>query len=305
MKKMKKIIVFICFGIFSISSGQNDIELVVLGIAQDGGSPHINCYKECCSSLREKGLKNQVVSLGLQIHSKKKTYMFDATPDLPNQMAVLTQNNAYSLEGIFITHAHIGHYTGLQFLGREAMGAKEQVVYTLPKMTDFLTNNGPWSQLVQLKNILLEPISFDHKIKLEDEIEVKAIQVVHRNEYSETAAYSIESKNKKALFIPDIDKWYLWDKSIIDEIKKVDYAFIDASFFDENEVNYRAISEIPHPFVIESLALFKSQSKAFKDKIYFIHLNHTNPLFNSNSSAYKSVVEQGYHIASEGMRLKM
>lgn len=302
---MKKIIVFICFCISGISLGQNDIELVVLGIAQDGGSPHINCYKECCTSLREKGLKNQVVSLGLQIHTEKKTYLFEATPDLPNQMATLTQNNAYSLEGIFITHAHIGHYTGLQFLGREAMGAKEQVVYALPKMNEYLTNNGPWSQLVKLKNILLQPISFENNIELENEIEVKAIQVVHRDEFSETAAYSIESKNKKALFIPDIDKWHLWDKSIIEEIKKVDYAFIDASFFDETEINYRAISEIPHPFVIESLALFKSQPKAFKDKIYFIHFNHTNPLLNSNSSAYKAVVEQGYHIAREGMRLKM
>ena len=302
---MKKIIVFICFCISGISLGQNDIELVVLGITQDGGSPHINCYKECCTSLREKGLKNQVVSLGIQIHAKKKTYLFEATPDLPNQMATLTQNNAYSLEGIFITHAHIGHYTGLQFLGREAMGAKEQVVYALPKMNEYLTNNGPWSQLVQLKNILLKPITFKNNIELENEIEVKAIQVVHRDEFSETAAYSIESKNKKALFIPDIDKWHLWDKSIIEEIKKVDYAFIDASFFDETEINYRAISEIPHPFVIESLALFKSQPRAFKDKIYFIHFNHTNPLLNSNSSAYKDVIEQGYHIAREGMRLKM
>ena len=145
-------------------------------------------------------------------------------------------NTSISFEGIFITHAHIGHYTGLQFLGREAMGAKEQVVYALPKMNDYLTNNGPWSQLVKLKNILLKPISFENNIELENEIEVKAIQVVHRDEFSETAAYSIESKNKKALFIPDIDKWHLWDKSIIEEIKKVDYAFIDASFFDETEI---------------------------------------------------------------------
>ena len=302
---MKKTLLIICCCIYGMVSGQNDTELLVLGIAQDGGSPHINCYKECCTLLRAEGRKNQVVSLGLQLHDEKKTYLFEATPDLPNQMATLTKNNGYSLEGIFLTHAHIGHYTGLQFLGREAMGAKEQTVYALPKMNDYLTHNGPWSQLVALKNILLQPISFERKVALENEITVTAIQVVHRDEFSETAAYRIETKNKKALFIPDIDKWHLWEKSIVDEIDKVDYAFIDASFFDQNEISYRAISEIPHPFVIESLALFKSQPKAFKDKVYFIHFNHTNPLLDVNSSAYKAVIEQGYHIAREGMRLKM
>ena len=122
---------------------------------------------------------------------------------------------------------------------------------------------------------------------------------------SETVGYIIHGPNKKLLFIPDIDKWYKWDKSIVDLISSVDYAFIDATFYDEKEINYRDISEIPHPFVIESMKLFERFSKEEKSKIYFIHLNHTNPLLDSNSSEYKDLISKGYNVAQEGLVLKL
>ena len=84
-------------------------------------------------------------------------------------------------------------------------------------------------------------------------------------------------------------------------IKKVDFAFLDGTFYDSNEINNRDISEIPHPFIIESLDLFKTLSKAEKDKIYFIHLNHTNPVLNKNSKEYKSVISKGFNVAESGM----
>eukprot|EP00957_Ditylum_brightwellii_P156501 11911053-Ditylum_brightwellii.AAC.1 len=59
-------------------------------------------------------------------------------------------------DGIFLTHAHIGHYTGLMYLGREALGAVDVPVYAMPRMRSFLKNNGPWSQLVSLGNINIQ-----------------------------------------------------------------------------------------------------------------------------------------------------
>ena len=51
--------------------------------------------------------------------------MIDATPDFAEHLHLLTNNNERALKGIFITHAHIGHYTGLMHLGREVMGSKK------------------------------------------------------------------------------------------------------------------------------------------------------------------------------------
>ncbi|MCF8260084.1 MAG: MBL fold metallo-hydrolase [Melioribacteraceae bacterium] len=279
-----------------------NVSLIVLGTVQDAGSPHAGCTKDCCADLFESpDKKRMVVSLGLTDKKNRKTYLFEATPDLPRQMKSLNTLAPFMQQetpnGIFLTHAHIGHYTGLMYLGKESMSAKSVPVYTMPKMKSFLENNGPWDQLIALKNIEVQPIDNEVELMLTSSLKVKSITVPHRDEYSETVGYVISGPNKSALFIPDIDKWEKWDKDIIDEIAKVNYAFLDATFFDGEEINNRDISQIPHPFVIESMAKFESLPADQKAKIYFTHLNHTNPLLNPNSEKTKIVLENGFNIA--------
>lgn len=281
---------------------QPKVTLVVLGTTQDGGSPHIGCKRECCSALFEKpNATRKVVSLGIIDYENNKTFLFEATPDMPEQLKILKktgQKEEETPDGIFLTHAHMGHYTGLMYLGREALGSTNTQVFAMPKMKSFLEKNGPWSQLVALKNIKIQNLENKKKVNLTPNLSVIPFTVPHRDEYSETVGYRIIGPNKTALFIPDIDKWSKWETSILEEIKKVDYAFLDATFFDGEEINNRDIAEIPHPFVVESMALFQSLTPSEKEKIYFIHFNHTNPLLNKESKAYQKVGAEGYHIAS-------
>ena len=276
--------------------------LIILGTVQDAGSPHIACKKECCRYLFEHPDKSRkVVSIGLTDPVNKMNWIFEATPDLPDQMNAFKKYTRYNAreipDGIFLTHAHIGHYTGLMYFGKEAMYAKKMPVYALPQMKKYLENNGPWSQLVSDQNIDIRLMRNREEIKVSEAVKVTPFTVPHRDEYSETAGYIIQGPNKKALFIPDIDKWEKWDKNIIEEIRKVDYALIDATFYDGPEINNRDISEIPHPFVIESMETFKDLSPSEKNKIYFIHFNHTNPLLNNKSTEYKNVLKNGFHVA--------
>lgn len=274
----------------------------VLGTLQDGGAPHLGCKKDCCADLFENpDIKRQVVSLGLIDSKNNKKFLFEATPDISTQLKALKnylpKNNSEVTDGIFLTHAHIGHYTGLMYLGKEAANTNKVPVYAMPKMTNFLTTNGPWSQLVQNKNIALNPIQNEEAVALSSEISVTPIIVPHRDEFSETVGYYIKGPNKTALFIPDIDKWEKWDKNIVDEIKKVDYAFLDATFYSGDEINTRDISQIPHPFIIESLAKFENLSLADKQKVIFIHFNHTNPVIDVESEASKNLIAKGFRIA--------
>lgn len=200
------------------------------------------------------------------------------------------------VDGIFLTHAHIGHYTGLMYLGKEAINAQDVPVYTMPKMNSFLRTNGPWSQLVNTNNILLKQIKNEQPVSISKDIQVSPFIVPHRDEYSETVGYLIKGPNKQALFIPDIDKWERWEKDIIEEIKKVDYAFVDATFFSGKEINNRDISLIPHPFIIESMKTFKGLSAKDKYKIIFIHFNHTNPVIDPNSEESKLVIKNGFRL---------
>ena len=265
---------------FAFNQIKSNYTLKILGVVQDGGMPHLGNNKTCCENIKQ---DKYVTSLMLMNNENNESFLFDASPDINKQLNFMGDRIKKDLKGIFLTHAHIGHYTGLMYFGREALNSKLVNVYAMPRMKKFLEENGPWSQLVSLQNISIIELSNESKISIDSNVIVQPVEVPHRAEFSETVGYKIYGPNKTALFIPDIDKWYLWEKSIVDEIKQVDYAIIDATFYDSKEVNYRDISEIPHPFVTESMDLFDSIDIKEKNKIYFIHLNHTNPLLNEQS----------------------
>ena len=274
----------------------------ILGIAQDGGFPHIGCQKKCCTNVYNgKTQRKNVVSLGLVDLENQQKWLFEATPDLHTQLAELEQHHLKTskiIDGVFLTHAHIGHYTGLMYLGREAYGKKNIPVFAMPKMSHFLNNNGPWNQLVSLQNITLKKLQNDSTIVLNNMLKVTPFIVPHRDEFSETVGYKIEGTKKTALFIPDIDKWHKWKRSIIEEVKQVDYAFLDATFLNQYEVK-RAMSEVPHPFIEETINLFQNEDLTTKNKIIFIHFNHTNPSLQKTSKARKEIEKLGFRFANE------
>ena len=280
--------------------------VVVLGTLQDGGSPHMGCEKDCCKNLD--ALK-KVVSLGLIDPVSNKKFLLEASPDFVAQTrmlkGLLTSSANKLPDGIFLTHAHIGHYAGLMFLGKEAMNSKAVPVYAMPKMKFFLENNGPWSQLVTLDNIQINPLSEGKWENISPSLRVKPILVPHRDEFSETVGFIIEGPHKKLLFIPDIDKWEKWKTDIVSLIKEVDHALIDGTFFSTAEVGNRNIAEIPHPLVQESMKLFDSLSTKEKEKIIFIHFNHTNPLLNEQSEEAKLVKSKGFRIAKINLRISL
>ena len=275
--------------------------LIILGNVQDAGSPHAGCDKECCRNLfKDPDPDRRVVALGLIDPGTGKQFLFEATPDLPIQMKALNRLAASDKEvpdGIFLTHAHIGHYAGLMYLGKESMYSDKVPVYAMPRMKSFLEKNGPWDILISNQNMVINELSDGKAVKLSADITVTPFLVPHRDEYSETVGYKIKGPNKTVLFIPDIDKWEKWDQSITEILKEVDFALIDGTFYDGDELPNRDISEVPHPFIIESLNLFDSLSMEERSKIYFIHFNHTNPLLIPESPQSKKVENEGYHIA--------
>ena len=291
-----------------LTTAQDEPFIYILGVAQDAGYPQAGCFlSHCLPGWENPNLRRGATSLALINPETRSTYLFEATPNLPEQLYYLERiasSEDYSLDGVFITHAHMGHYTGLMFFGFESMNASNIPVYTMPRMSNFLRSNGPWSQLVTMNNIVIRELKDQQTVKFE-QLSVTPILVPHRDEFSETVGYKIRGPNKTALFIPDIDKWEVWDRNIVEEISNVDYALLDATFFDGNELPGRDMADIPHPFVIESMALFSELSTMDKAKVWFIHLNHSNPLLNSESEAFRRVVNEGYNIAQEGDRLTL
>jgi len=279
--------------------------VMVLGVAQDAGYPQMNCKKECCKQAWENPeLKRTTSCLAIVDPISKEQWIIDATPNIKEQLQLLKQKTGTEkLDGILLTHAHMGHYTGLMHFGREVMGTDNLPVFAMPRMKTFLEENGPWSQLVEIENISLQQLKSDSTFSLNKRIKIKPFLVPHRDEFSETVGYEILINEKTLLFIPDIDKWGKWDTDITELIKKVDYAFLDATFYKNGELK-RDMSEIPHPFVEESMLLFSNLSETDKQKVHFIHFNHTNPLLIENSTAQKEVLKKRFNLAKEGQMIR-
>ena len=280
-----------------------DVYIKVLGVAQDAGYPQIDCHKQCCERFwAGEERQRQVVSLGLIDKGQNKVWMFEATPDFKLQyeslMSELENPDENSFGGVFLTHAHMGHYTGLMELGFEAMNSKNVPVYAMPKMKEYLTTNGPWSQLVSKNNINIIELQNETAVQLSDKLQVLPFLVPHRDEYSETVGYKI-SESRSVLFIPDINKWSIWDKNIVEEVRNVDNAYLDASFLNQEELPNRDMSQIPHPFVTETMALFDTEPTETRRKVTFIHFNHTNKLLFDNPESER-IRSKSYNIARNG-----
>lgn len=284
--------------------------LVVLGIAQDGGYPQAGCRRDCCAKAwDDPALVRSVSCLAVVDPDSRQRWLFDCTPDFRFQLHQLDavapagDDRAPGLDGIFLTHAHMGHYAGLVHLGREAIGAREVTVHAMPRMSELLRTAGPWSQLVDLKNIALAPLAADKPVQLNDRLSVTPVVVPHRGEFSETVAFRISGPNQSALYLPDIDRWELWERQIEAELAEVEVAFLDATFFDGDELPGRNMAEVPHPLVADTVRRFQPLAADQRAKVHFIHLNHTNPLLDGTSAARHLVESAAMHVASEGQRV--
>jgi pyrroloquinoline quinone biosynthesis protein B len=276
------------------------VEAVVLGIAQDGGVPHLGCLQKLCvEARRDRSKRRLVASLGLVDDRAGKRFVIDATPDFAEQVERLGRLP----DGILLTHAHIGHYLGLAQLGREVANTREMPVYCTPSMARFLRENGPWKRLVALGNIAIQEIEPGREFPLTDSLRVTALLVPHRDEDSDTVAYLIAGPAKKLLWLPDIDKWEKWDRRIEDVVAGADIAFLDGTFSSAEEIPGRSIKEIPHPLVSETMAQL-SKVSARSNRVFFVHLNHTNRLL-WDRAAVRQLRRKGFGVASEGQRVPL
>lgn len=306
---IKRLLLIICVTLPTFAKAKSDSAyLYILGVAQDAGYPQAGCYQpHCMPGWENKTLQRGATSIALIDPVAKSKLLFEATPNLPQQLYNLEQeapSSQYTFEGVFLTHAHIGHYAGLMFFGHEAMGSNNIPVYAMPKMAEYLAKNGPWSQLVDYGNISLRDLQHNQALDVNG-ITITPFLVPHRDEFSETVGYLIEGPSKTAVFIPDINKWSVWDTDIAKLITQVDYALLDATFFDDGELPGRDMSKVPHPLVTETMQRLGALSTEQRNKVWFIHMNHTNPLLDADSQASKRVRAAGFNITSEGIRLEL
>jgi pyrroloquinoline quinone biosynthesis protein B len=284
---------------------------LLLGVAQDGGYPQAGCRGSCCApAWGQPELRARAACLGIIDPVSGERWLIDASPDLPAQLHALelaepSSGRSHSLSGVLLTHGHIGHYTGLMYLGREAMGAQQVPVFGMPRMLRFLEEHGPWEQLHRLENITLRPLTDGVDQPLNSRISVRPFVVPHRGEYTETVGMVVSGPSRRVLYLPDIDRWERNPSPIEALLEEVDCAYIDGTFFDSSEQPHREREEIPHPTVSDSLVRFAPLGPEVRGRVHFFHHNHSNPLLHRNSQAAARVEAAGMRLGRRGMRFEL
>ena len=288
-------------GIWNDKADVKALRIRIVGSGQDDGIPHTGCYCEVCNRARIHAEYRRLgPSMAVIDEEEGSCYLFDASPDFKYQLDMIHEEmrnterkGKLPVSGILLTHAHLGHCAGLWHLGKESVDEKELPVICTPKMRQFLCSNYPFSLLVQRGNIRIEERCPDIKFKL-NRLECASIQVPHRNEIGDTVGYVIESK-KRVMYLPDIDRW---TTAILEEFRGSDIAFVDGTFYSENEIC--RFEEVHHPPIRETIELLEG----VKGEIYFTHINHTNPI-NRNAKERRHIERKGYKIAYDGLTLEI
>ena len=288
--------------------------LRVLGTAQDGGLPHAACTCERCEAARHvPGRRRAVASLAVVLPAPEEVWLVDATPDVREQLDALEdlrrpvpgRVDRRPVDGVLLTHAHIGHYLGLAFFGFEAVSTSALPVVCTPRMARFLRQNGPWSQLVEKGNIDLRTVAPPGSYTLGDGVEVSLLQVPHRDEFSDTVAFLFRGPRSTVLYVPDTDAWDRWPTPLTEVLAGVDVALLDATFYSLDELPGRSISEVPHPLMGQTMDLLQERVDAGSLGVYFTHLNHSNPALDPHGEARREIERRGFFVLEDGQELPL
>lgn len=299
----------------SFASGEPDgqhagLSLFVLGTAQDGGLPHFGCDRPCCAAARASGRVLFPSCLGIVDHDRDRLVLVEATPRIEEQAALLHRlagshgRGRRVVDAVLLTHAHLGHYLGLAWFGREVAATDAIPVFCSERFAGYLRGHGPWRQLVELGQIALQPTAPEQPFSPIDGLLVTAIAVPHRDEYSDTMAFVLRGPNRAVLFVPDIDGWQRVPGLLDRLLDGVDVAYLDGTFYDGSELPDRDPAEIPHPLMTTTMDLLARRARERPGAIRFLHLNHTNPVLH-DAALRARLQRRGFAVAEPGERVAL
>jgi len=277
--------------------------ITLLGTAQDGGRPQVGCVEDCCKDLSHDESR-WPVSLGI-LDKSGRGHIIDTSRHLGEQLRLWYHP---PLASVLLTHAHFGHTDGLGLLGRETMNLKGIDLHVSASMHELIEKTPQWA-IMQDQGVFSTHIFCSGKeISLGLGLIVEPIEVPHRAELSDMHAFVIRGPSKSLLYLPDHDSWkdtlQAHGVSTMRDwftLLRIDIALLDGTFWSYDELPPNRQQGVPHPPVKEQIKELGVR-RASDPEIYFIHLNHTNPLNRQDSDELCLVRAAGWDVCTQGQQ---
>lgn len=286
------------------------VSAVVLGILQDAGLPHAGCRCPRCAAAYAGSRPIEPAAclaiLDTRPPGPARVWLIDATPDIRFQLNLLAPvlgphparpGRLRQPDAIFLTHAHLGHVTGLAHLGPEAMSVEALPVYASAGLIALLQENRLWQPAVA--NLHLLALEAERPLPLAPDLTLTPLPVPHRDEWGVgTFAFSIQGPAASLLYLPDIDNWESWPAAQR-WLSAANVALVDATFYSRDELGGRP--PVAHPLVPDTLRF----CTGLPGRLLLTHLNHTNPLLDERSPERVAVEVAGVEIAYFGQQISL
>jgi hypothetical protein len=98
LKSRLTLIIIFFLPLIAFNQSKSFYSLKVLGVVQDGGLPHLGSNKLCCENNEQ---KRYVTSIMLINNKNNESYLFDASPDINEQLNFMGDRIKKDLKGIF------------------------------------------------------------------------------------------------------------------------------------------------------------------------------------------------------------
>ena len=274
------------------------IIVTILGIAQDGGVPHLGCVCDTCKRFSEEG--RQLSPTSLAVRDGDELHLIDVTRDLDRQTRML-DGSARMITDVWLTHGHLGHVDGLGLFGREVMASRGIRLHASESMFHLIQETPLWNALLDQRVFIKKQFDSGREIQISKNLSLVPIKVPHRDEWSDTHAFLLRGPNRALLHLPDHDHWADTLEQVgYDSIRewisriKADVILMDGTFWSSDDLPRQ--NSIPHPPILESINRLGPRREDDPD-IRFIHLNHSNRAL-SKIDVREDLM--GWSIASEG-----
>ncbi|MEV5759511.1 MBL fold metallo-hydrolase [Streptomyces tendae] len=293
--------------------------LRILGTAAGGGLPQWNCACPGCAGARRHPSRRRLHD-GLAVHGTKTDAWFlaNATPDVAEQLESHVDLRPGAgcdrtpVVRVVLTDAELDHTLGLLRLREAARidvwctAPVHQALTTRLSLTDVLspytrltwhdlplTDAGPPAQVAGLEVSAL-PLSDKRPRYAADEPAHPA--------WSTALKVRDPRTGTSALYAPALAHW---SDLFGAEIAQSDCALLDGTFFDEGEprrtgVSQRTASEMGHLPIVGPQGTAE-RLRRLDAKVYYTHLNNTNPLVDPGAPQHERLGCLGLRVAEERM----
>jgi len=295
------------------------LRALVLGSAAGGGLPQWNCgCINCVNARLGKDVMSQTQS-SLAVTSNGFDWaILNASPDIRTQIQDNSQLHPTGLrqspvKSVLLTNGDIDHIAGLLIL-REKQAFK---VFLTREIAKVIAEN-PIFNVLDRAFVSFHEVALDTTFELVNGVEAELFavpgkvplfmedeEVITDLEGEQTVGVRLKTEQTQAWYIPGCAK--LTD-NLKSRLQDEALVFFDGTVFENDEmqrakVGIKTGARMGHIAMSGAHGSIIGFSELNVQRKIYVHINNTNPVWNTSSKEHKIVKDAGWEIAFDGMEV--